>query len=390
MSDEANMYYEDFVDQMTVGLRWLQETLNYVPKVAWHIDPFGHHSASATLFSQMGFQAFFFSRIDYQDKQERLSKKTMEMVWRPLQYTGDKSTFMFTHVNYYHYSPPPGFCFDDVCRDEPIKDDPTLEDYNIDTRSNQFVDYFKSMANHYRTNNLLHTLGEDFQYTNSRMWYKNVDKLIKYINARPEYGVTVKYSTPSDYIEAIRKESATYPVKTDDFFPYADNAHSFWTGYFVSRVALKGFVRDFGRYTQAARKHISELKMSNANSIVKANAKLIEETIFGLEMALGILQHHDAVAGTAKQKVTDDYIATSLRAIEKFNNLYKQIKAEEIKAEVSETVAAKDLYINLIWNETGVQTGLSTQLKAGKTVLVSLYNPSSKGSYIIRLKVGSQ
>jgi type IV secretory pathway TrbF-like protein len=109
-----------------------------------------------------------------------------------------------------------------------------------------------------------------------------------------------------------------------------------------------------------------------------------------MEMALGILQHHDAVAGTAKQKVTDDYIATSLRAIEKFNDLYKQIKAEEMKAEVSETVAAKDLYINLIWNETGVQTGLSTQLKAGKSVLVSLYNPSSKGSYIIRLKVGSQ
>lgn len=46
-----------------------------------------------------------------------------------------------------------------------------------------------------------------------------------------------------------------------------------------------------------------------------------------MEMALGILQHHDAVAGTAKQKVTDDYIATSLRAIEQFNALYKQIKA---------------------------------------------------------------
>lgn len=171
------------------------------------------------------------------------------------------------------------------------------------------------MANHYRTVNLLHTLGEDFQYTNSRMWYKNVDKLIKYINDRPDFGVTVKYSTPSDYIEAIRKESAVYPVKTDDFFPYADNAHSFWTGYFTSRVALKGFVRDFGKYAQAVRKHISELKISDSNSVVKNNPKLIESTIFGMEMALGILQHHDAVAGTAKQKVTDDYIATSLRSI---------------------------------------------------------------------------
>ena len=45
MSDEAAMYYEDFVDQMTVGLRWLKDTFNYVPSVAWHIDPFGHHSS---------------------------------------------------------------------------------------------------------------------------------------------------------------------------------------------------------------------------------------------------------------------------------------------------------------------------------------------------------
>jgi len=53
---------------MTIGLRWLKDTFNYVPSVAWHIDPFGHQASSASMFSQMGFQSFFFSRIDYQDK----------------------------------------------------------------------------------------------------------------------------------------------------------------------------------------------------------------------------------------------------------------------------------------------------------------------------------
>jgi hypothetical protein len=131
------------------------------------------------------------------------------------------------------------------------------------------------MANHYRTTNLLHTLGEDFQYTNSRMWYKNIDKLLKYINSKPEYGIKVIYSTPSVYIDAIQKEKATYPVKNDDFFPYADNANAFWTGYFTSRVALKGFVKDFSRFTQAVRKHISELKISNSSATVRGNTKQI-------------------------------------------------------------------------------------------------------------------
>ena len=132
MSDEATPYYEDVVDQMTIGLRWLQNTLNYVPDVAWHIDPFGHQASSATMFSQMGFQSFFFARIDYQDKDKRMSEKGLEMLWYPKLTNPDNSNYIFTHVNYYHYSPPPGFCFDLVCHGtDPIRDDETMEGYNI-------------------------------------------------------------------------------------------------------------------------------------------------------------------------------------------------------------------------------------------------------------------
>jgi lysosomal alpha-mannosidase len=41
------------------------------------------------------------------------------------------------------------------------------------------------MALHFRSNNLLHTLGQDFTFSNARLWYKNIDKLINYINKRP-------------------------------------------------------------------------------------------------------------------------------------------------------------------------------------------------------------
>ena len=49
------------------------------------------------------------------------------------------------------------------------------------------------------------------------------------------------YSTPSKYLDAVKNMSLE--LKTDDFFPYADCPHCYWTGYFTSRPALKGYVR---------------------------------------------------------------------------------------------------------------------------------------------------
>ena len=111
---------------MTTGLTWAKNTFGVVPTIGWHLDPFGHQSSNAALFGQFGFNAWFFSRMDYQDKDVRLSKKALEMIWHPTQYSGNDNA-IFTQLQYHHYSPPPGFCYDSKCSDTPIKDDPTLE-----------------------------------------------------------------------------------------------------------------------------------------------------------------------------------------------------------------------------------------------------------------------
>jgi len=41
-----------------------------------------------------------------------------------------------------HYGPPPGFCFDVICADSPIIDDPNTKYYNIEKKANEFVEYF--------------------------------------------------------------------------------------------------------------------------------------------------------------------------------------------------------------------------------------------------------
>ena len=50
--DEANPYYVDMIDQTTLGHRFLLEQFNYVPRIGWQIDPFGHSATQPTLTTQ--------------------------------------------------------------------------------------------------------------------------------------------------------------------------------------------------------------------------------------------------------------------------------------------------------------------------------------------------
>ena len=68
----------------------------------------------------MGYDGLFFYRFDYDDRNKRLADKTMEIVWRPSKSLG-KASELFTGMLYYGYGPPPGFCFDIHCTDQPIQ-----------------------------------------------------------------------------------------------------------------------------------------------------------------------------------------------------------------------------------------------------------------------------
>ena len=93
-----------------------------------------------------------------------------------------------------------------------------------------------------RGKNIMWTTGTDFQYENAEVWFTNMDKLITAVNA--DGRIQMRYSSPAEYVAAKKSETTVvWPLKTDDFFPYADGPHQFWTGYFTSRPALKGMVR---------------------------------------------------------------------------------------------------------------------------------------------------
>lgn len=243
MSDEATVHYEDFLNNMKAGHDFLKEELGYRPTVGWHIDPFGHHSASAALFAEMGFNAWFFARMDYQDKAKRLADLEMEWIWRPFNESLGSRAEIFTHMMYNHYSAPPGFGFWVFSKIDGVEDDMNLETYNIDSRAQDLHDYIIHMSQHYKTNHIFVPFGDDFKWENAGLSFMNVDKLIKYINENFD-DMNLFYSTPNDYIDALKNLDTQWPTKYDDLFPYADHEHVYWTGFFTSRPTVKGYVRE--------------------------------------------------------------------------------------------------------------------------------------------------
>ncbi|KAL3274851.1 hypothetical protein HHI36_019633 [Cryptolaemus montrouzieri] len=146
-------------------------------------------------------------------------------------------------------------------------------------------------------------MGNDFNYQDANSWFTNLDKLIKYANQRQENGseYNLIYSTPSCYVKAVHdeaeKKGQKWETKSDDYFPYASDPHSFWTGYFSSRPTIKRFERLGNNYLQVCKQLYSLTDLGPEDRV----------DLDALREAMGVMQHHDAITGTEKELVAYDY-----------------------------------------------------------------------------------
>ena len=182
---------------------------------------------------------------------------------------------------------------------DPPNPNPPLTDFNLEERAQAFVDNIKQRSQWYRTNKLLWPFGCDFAYQNALTMFKNMDTMIAYVNQNSAtFGVNVKYAVLSDYFNAIQGES-DWPDWDYDFFPYADNSESFWTGYFTSRNSLKILSRRSDSVLRTAEVYtvLSKVQGKNTDQVLSMSKIDI------LRHNSGVAQHHDAIAGTARPQV---------------------------------------------------------------------------------------
>jgi hypothetical protein len=81
--------------------------------------------------------------------------------------------------------------------------------------------------------------------------------MIEYINLHNTANIKLIYSTPSEYVKAVREEKIIWPVRYEDAMPYAEDKNDSWTGYFTSRPGAKKEVRDVSAFMNAVENNFS-------------------------------------------------------------------------------------------------------------------------------------
>ncbi|KAI4351523.1 hypothetical protein L6164_005887 [Bauhinia variegata] len=326
---------------MTEGNMWLNDTIGFVPKNSWAIDPFGYSPTMAYLLRRMGFDNMLIQRTHYELKKELAWHKNLEYIWRQ-SWDAEESTDIFVHMMpFYSYDiphtcgPEPAICcqFDfarwrgslyELC---PWEQHPQeINQENVQERALKLLDQYRKKSTLYRTNTLLVPLGDDFRYVSvdeAEAQFKNYQLLFDYINSNPSLNAEAKFGTLEDYFQTLREEAdrinysfpgeigsgllGGFPSLSGDFFTYADRQQDYWSGYYVSRPFFKAVDRVLEQTLRATEMMMALLLGFCQRSQCEKLSVGFSYKLTAARRNLALFQHHDGVTGTAKDHVVMDY-----------------------------------------------------------------------------------
>lgn len=201
---------------------------------------------------------------------------------------------------------------------------------NAKRRSDRLVKAFRLRASFYKTQHLLVPFGDDLRFAAADKQFTNMEKLMRNINENVE-GVEIRFSTASEYFASVRQTLAVtsmkLPLFQGDFYPYADNAQSYWSGVFSSRPLFKQACRRLDAAVRSSN-FLYVLARSRAAVLGDADAILkveggqvfpdhsvnapgwgtqLYKSMEGARVVAAEMTQHHAITGAAKNRVIDDF-----------------------------------------------------------------------------------
>uniref|UniRef100_A0A8B9KPQ1 Alpha-mannosidase n=1 Tax=Astyanax mexicanus TaxID=7994 RepID=A0A8B9KPQ1_ASTMX len=341
MTDEANAHYFAMIDQLIEGHQWLERNLGVIPRSGWAVDPFGHSATMPYLLKKANVTSMLIQRIHYSIKKHFSSTRSLEFMWRQA-WDPESGTDLFCHMMPFYSYDVPHTCGPDpkICCQFDFKRLPgsrvncpwkvpprAITDANVAERANVLLDQYRKKSKLFRSKVVLIPLGDDFRYDKSLEWdqqYINYQKLFDYMNSHPEMHVQAQFGTLTDYFNAVYKANGVsqgarppgYPVLSGDFFAYADREDHYWSGYYTSRPFYKNLDRILESHLRGA-EILYSLAVSHARHAGMEGRYPTSDysLLTDARRNIGLFQHHDAIAGTAKEAVVTDYGTRLLRSL---------------------------------------------------------------------------
>lgn len=196
---------------------------------------------------------------------------------------------------------------------------PYLNERDIQKYADDLIGQYERSASLYSHNTFLAIVGGDFRYDTEFEFQSqyNYKKIIDYVNSNPQrYNNTkMQFGTPKDYFKVIRERTQNnFPSLAGDLFPYGDiftdGYPAYWTGYYTTRPFVKIMCRELEHQLRTTEilftlvyNRVRIDKLDNALKELKGSYQLLIKS----RRNLGVFQHHDAITGTSREPVMQNY-----------------------------------------------------------------------------------
>ena len=297
LESETLSNYNDVINELRIGLEFLQNELNITIKIGWFLDQIVHSDSNAYIYKQFGFKYFILNRLSSVTKTNLYNECNLELYWKPL-FIEDE---IFTHVIYDYFVPP-----------KPLKKFVNDKKLNltlneIEQISNDFFTIVEKAVKGYRHNHYILYYGNDFVLTEPNINYENIEMIMEYMNKHMSKKVEIKYSTPQRYFKEIKtllKDQKHNMLKYyGDFMPLGDI--SIWNGYYASRPILRGKIRESNIFSNIINKLVFDYFLSKTTS--QSESSLFYKEQLSLQETVTLNKYHYTITNDSQTNVNNDY-----------------------------------------------------------------------------------
>ena len=376
--------YDGMFNNMETGHLFLRDTfapLDVRPRVGWSVDPFGISATQAVFYSLMGMDSYVYTRINQKTISEMQADRTLEFAWEASSSLGTEDTVLMSHVLESYYCSPGNFRFDSTSVPTPTTAD------GFAKLAAELTAIAIQRSAWFQTSNVLIPWGCDYMFQDAPKVYLPSEQVMSLMNANTTTsGVSVRYGTPSEYMNTIRNEkktawpiARTYPgavpgaVETNgDFFPYTPSPgkDGSWSGYLTSRPLLKRLSR-----VAHTDMYVAERLAALAAKPVVNNTKMLVS-----RRGMGIVQHHDAITGSpcsAEEGCVSDQDSGEHDVLESYERMCTAASA------AAGEVAAEELRIT-----PTTQYDFGNRLLDGRNATLVVTNPvASQRTEVVEVKI---